>query len=72
MKTVRVTIKGILQGVGFRYFVGRFARQLGLRGWVKNDDYGGVEAVFQGNDHAIEKMIELCRQGAAFIVRERH
>ncbi|NOX71203.1 MAG: acylphosphatase [Candidatus Micrarchaeota archaeon] len=63
MKTVRVIIKGIVQGVGFRYFVGRYARQLGLRGWVKNNDDGSVEAVFQGDEQTMEKMLELCREG---------
>ena len=63
MKQVHVFISGVVQGVGYRYFVKANARTLGLTGWVRNAEDGGVEAVFAGEEKVIEKMIELCRKG---------
>lgn len=58
-----VFISGTVQGVGYRYFVRSNAKQLGLTGWVRNTEDGGVEAVFQGEKEKIEEMIGICRQG---------
>lgn len=63
MKQAHVFISGTVQGVGYRYFVRSNARKLGLTGWVRNTEDGGVEAVFQGEEDVIEKMIVMCRQG---------
>ena len=63
MKQAHVFISGKVQGVGYRYFVKSNARKLGLAGWVRNVEDGGVEAVFQGEETVIEKMIAFCRQG---------
>jgi acylphosphatase len=50
-----------VQGVGFRYFLLRRAQQLGLRGWVRNNDDGTVELVAEGR----RSDLELLRQAAA-------
>lgn len=42
-----IRIRGVVQGVGFRPFVFRLAREMGLSGWVRNDG-GGVEMEIQG------------------------
>ena len=63
MKRVRVKILGLVQGVGFRNFVFHHARNFNLKGYVKNLEDGSVEAVFEGKDELVEKVIELCRKG---------
>jgi acylphosphatase len=63
MMTAHVFISGTVQGVGYRYFVRSSASKLGLTGWVRNVEDGGVEAVFQGEKDKIEEMIALCRKG---------
>jgi len=54
---------GRVQGVGFRYFVVRKARVLGLQGYVRNDSAGDVEVVAQGLRPALEQLLVLLRQG---------
>ncbi|WP_299444175.1 acylphosphatase [uncultured Rhodospira sp.] len=61
--TVCVRIKGRVQGVAFRDWTQRSARDLGLDGWVRNRSDGSVEAVFQGPQEAVERMIEACHDG---------
>jgi acylphosphatase len=62
--TIRhVTIRGRVQGVGYRYFVEHEARARGLEGWVRNRRDGSVEAVFSGPAEAVTAMIEECRRG---------
>jgi acylphosphatase len=59
----QVTMRGRVQGVGFRAFVEWQAMQLDLEGWVRNRRDGSVEAVFCGPPEAVAAMIALCRQG---------
>ena len=56
-------IHGDVQGVGFRYFVMRTARQLGLHGWVRNRADGSVEMVAEGPRADLEKLLQGARQG---------
>ena len=58
-----VTIRGRVQGVGYRYFVEREARSRDLEGWVRNRRDGSVEAVFSGSAEAVTAMIAVCRRG---------
>jgi acylphosphatase len=58
-----VTMRGRVQGVGFRAFVEFQATGLDLEGWVRNRRDGSVEAVFCGPAEAVEAMIALCRRG---------
>ena len=39
------------------------ARQRGVNGWVANRADGTVEAVFEGRPDAVERMVDLCREG---------
>jgi len=63
MNQVHIFISGLVQGVSFRYFVKTNAQKLGLKGWVRNTEDGGVEAVLNGEKKHIEEMIALCRKG---------
>jgi acylphosphatase len=59
----RVVVHGVVQGVGFRYSVGRRARSLGVRGWVRNRADGTVEAVFEGEQDAVDALVRFCEHG---------
>jgi len=61
--TKRLLIHGAVQGVGFRPFVYRKARSLGLSGWVRNTA-NGVEIVVTGDDAALDAFIKQIRQDA--------
>lgn len=63
MKQAHVFISGNVQGIGYRQFVKSNARKLGLTGWVRNTEDGGVEAVFQGEEDMITVIIEQCKKG---------
>ena len=63
---VHVFISGKVQGVFFRSSTRLLAVELGLCGWVKNLPDGRVEAVFEGEKEAIEKMLEWCRKGPEY------
>lgn len=62
----RVFVSGRVQGVGFRRSTeveaGRFSD---LRGFVRNLEDGRVEAVFQGEQAAVLKMVAWCGRGPA-------
>ena len=58
-----VIISGEVQGVGFRFHTRIKARNLGLRGFVRNLDSGEVEAVFEGEEDKVNEMIEWCKKG---------
>lgn len=62
---MRVLITGRVQGVGFRYWTERVARELGLTGWVRNRGDGSVEAVFTGSPDDVGEMLDRCREGPA-------
>jgi acylphosphatase len=56
-------VTGVVQGVGFRYFVQRNARALGLAGHVRNMPRGGVEVVAEGPRRELEELLQLLREG---------
>jgi acylphosphatase len=62
---VAVRVRGMVQGVGFRYFTHRTARSLDLTGWVKNLPDGTVAAVFEGPRSDVEAAVEALRRGPA-------
>ena len=62
-RAVRLTIRGRVQGVGYRWWASRIARRLGLDGWVRNRLDGSVELLAIGPDTAIEALVEACREG---------
>lgn len=58
-----ILIKGRVQGVFFRTETGSQAYRLGIVGWVKNRWDGRVEAVLEGKEKAVQKMIGWCYKG---------
>jgi acylphosphatase len=61
----RLVIEGRVQGVGYRWWAVRAARELGLAGWVRNCVDGSVEALAIGAPGAIEAFVRACRRGPA-------
>ncbi|KAJ0089426.1 hypothetical protein Patl1_32169 [Pistacia atlantica] len=62
-KTVRVVVKGRVQGVFYRNWTIENATQLGLKGWVRNRRDGSVEALFSGKPDSVQEMEQRCRRG---------
>ena len=58
-----ITVRGVVQGVGFRMYAQREARKLGLRGYVRNRSDGDVEIVAQGDRELIERLLTWARVG---------
>ncbi|MDP2798851.1 MAG: acylphosphatase [Deltaproteobacteria bacterium] len=63
MVRAHVIIDGRVQGVFFRYSTQEEATRVGLKGWVKNRRDGQVEAVFEGDEVTVNKMLKWCHQG---------
>jgi acylphosphatase len=61
--TARFIVTGRVQGVGFRWFVIREARELDLRGFVRNLEDGSVEVVAEGDTVAIEALAAALAHG---------
>lgn len=58
-----IIVKGLVQGVGYRYFVNRKANDFGLTGWVKNLFNGDVEVVAEGEKGLVEDLINELKIG---------
>ena len=59
----RVIVHGFVQGVFFRDTVRRRALSAGVSGWVRNNWDGSVEAVFEGDPLAVERLVAFCHEG---------
>ena len=62
---LEATVRGRVQGVGFRWFVARHAARLGLVGWVANEPDGAVAVVAEGREAALTDLLGLLREGPA-------
>jgi len=62
-KRAHVVVRGYVQGVGFRANCARRAEALGVTGWVRNQWDGSVEALFEGDAAAVDRLIDWCRVG---------
>ncbi len=58
-----IIVKGLVQGVGFRWFVEREAKKLGLVGYVRNLPTGQVEIEVEGDRSLIEELIARVKVG---------
>ncbi len=54
---------GRVQGVGFRFFVEKKAKQLGVKGFVRNLPDGTVEVLAEGNEDILKKFLEEIKDG---------
>lgn len=63
IKRKKLIISGNVQGVFFRRFIYEHATRLGLNGYVMNAEDGNVEAVFEGDEGKLKKIIEICKKG---------
>lgn len=59
----RVVVRGQVQGVFFRDSTRDAAARDGVAGWVQNRSDGSVEAVFEGDPQAVERLVDWCRSG---------
>lgn len=65
-KGIHLLINGMVQGVGFRYYVHRSARRHLLTGWVKNLEDGTVEVVAEGDEEELRLFIKDMEKGSRF------
>ena len=57
---IRILVRGIVQGVGFRPFLHRLAQKLALTGWARNTS-GGLEAQLEGKEADLASFVERVR-----------
>lgn len=62
-RRAHVLISGRVQGVSFRYYTTQNAKKRDVRGWVKNLPDGRVEAIFEGSEEAVQRMVDWCYHG---------
>jgi DNA ligase D-like protein (predicted 3'-phosphoesterase) len=60
---IRARVAGSVQGVGFREATRRRALDLGLSGWVRNEDDGTVAVHAEGEEQAVEQLVSFLRDG---------
>lgn len=63
IETRRYVVSGRVQGVGFRWFVEREARTLGLAGWVRNKQNGSVEVLAAGTHEQLNALYARLKEG---------
>jgi len=63
VRSIVVRIAGLVQGVGYRYWLIRAAQAAGVVGWVRNRRDGSVEARMQGDTAACDRLVDACCAG---------
>ena len=68
---LQLRIRGVVQGVGYRWAMAQEARRLGVAGWVRNRHDGSVEVVAEGPRPALDTLLAYCAKGPpGAVVRE--
>ncbi|MGC8812816.1 acylphosphatase [Dictyoglomus sp.] len=70
-KYIHAYISGIVQGVGFRYFAYKWAKRLGISGYVRNLRDGRVEVEAEGEEDVLREFIKKLEEGPLGAVVER-
>jgi len=65
-KAARINVSGVVQGVGFRFFVKHSADKFGVTGYVRNLYDGSVEALAEGESSAVNGFIEEVKIGPLY------
>ena len=65
-KGVHLLVNGMVQGVGFRYYVHHAARRHYLTGWVKNLEDGRVEVLAEGDEEELRQFVRDIEKGSRF------
>ncbi len=58
-----VVVRGLVQGVNFRYHTRQTALGLNVTGWVTNRPDGSVQGCFEGEETAVNALVDWCRRG---------
>lgn len=61
--SAHILVKGLVQGIGYRYFVRRVAQELNLTGWVRNLPDADVEVIVEGEKGKIKNFITKLQSG---------
>jgi acylphosphatase len=67
----RIVVHGMVQGVGFRYFVQRLGKRLGLAGDVRNLPDAAVEIVVEGNAGPMDEFMREVKRGPSMAYVDR-
>lgn len=65
-------LSGRVQGVGFRFMAKQKADELGVKGWIKNNDDGTVELEAEGNEAQLERFMEALENGLNPFIKVTH
>ena len=71
MKRIKINVYGLVQGVFFRYTTRKAARNLGLRGYVKNMPDGSVYIEAEGPEDKLYELLEFSRKGPKYAKVDR-
>ncbi len=66
MICVKLTVSGMVQGVGFRWFIKQKATKFGLNGTVRNMANGNVEIEVEGEEERVNALIRFAKAGPSF------
>ncbi len=69
-RRVHITVRGVVQGVGFRMYTQSEANRLELRGYVRNLPDGSVKIVAEGPADDVERLVEWAKHGPPAAVVE--
>jgi len=65
LKREQLIVTGVVQGVGFRKYIDRTAKELNLSGWVRNRADGSVEIIAQGPEFALDELFRGAMKGTS-------
>ncbi len=64
MRTIKILISGLVQGIFFKNYIKEEAIKLGLKGYVRSLENGKVEVVVEGKDEEVDTMRLVCKKGS--------